>query len=264
MDQEKINMIIFQMTDILDNMQLLQLKKVLEEVDSDQRKSDDSEDLLKRFISTKRLEGRSERTLTYYQMTIKTMLDSLNKNVRAITTDDLRQYLSDYQESHNVCNMSVDNIRRNLSTFFNWLEDENYILKSPVRRIHRIKSTASVKEAYSDDELERLRDNCDEIRDLALIEMLSSTGMRIGELVLLNRDDVDFIERECKVLGKGDKERIVYFDARTKLHLQEYLISREDDNEALFVGLRKSYNQWNRTSNKKSWKKCWNKKMSSA
>ena len=249
MDQEKINMIIFQMTDILDNMQLLQLKKVLEEVDSDQRKSDDSEDLLKRFISTKRLEGRSERTLTYYQMTIKTMLDSLNKNVRAITTDDLRQYLSDYQESHNlkdthnVCNMSVDNIRRNLSTFFNWLEDENYILKSPVRRIHRIKSTASVKEAYSDDELERLRDNCDEIRDLALIEMLSSTGMRIGELVLLNRDDVDFIERECKVLGKGDKERIVYFDARTKLHLQEYLISREDDNEALFVGLRNPHNR---------------------
>ena len=243
MDQEKINMIIFQMTDILDNMQLLQLKKVLEEVDSDQRKSDDSEDLLKRFISTKRLEGRSERTLTYYQMTIKTMLDSLNKNVRAITTDDLRQYLSDYQESHNVCNMSVDNIRRNLSTFFNWLEDENYILKSPVRRIHRIKSTSSVKEAYSDDELERLRDNCDEIRDLALIEMLSSTGMRIGELVLLNRDDVDFIERECKVLGKGDKERIVYFDARTKLHLQEYLISREDDNEALFVGLRNPHNR---------------------
>ena len=139
--------------------------------------------------------------------------------------------------------MSVDNIRRNLSTFFNWLEDENYILKSPVRRIHRIKSTASVKEAYSDDELERLRDNCDEIRDLALIEMLSSTGMRIGELVLLNRDDVDFIERECKVLGKGDKERIVYFDARTKLHLQEYLISREDDNEALFVGLRNPHNR---------------------
>ena len=243
MNQEKINIIMSKMTNILDNMQLLQLKKVLEEVDSEEKNENDSGNLLNRFISTKRLEGRSERTLSYYQMTIEKMLDSLNKNVRAITTDDLRQYLSDYQESHNVCNMSVDNIRRNLSSFFNWLEDGNYILKSPVRRIHRIKSAASVKEAYSDDEIERLRDNCNEIRDLALIEMLASTGMRIGELVLLNRDDIDFIERECKVLGKGDKERIVYFDARTKLHLQEYLTSREDDNEALFVGLRNPHNR---------------------
>lgn len=243
MNQEQINMIMSKMSDILDNMQLIQLKKVLEEVDSGDNNGEDSKELVKRFISTKRLEGRSERTLSYYQMTIEKMMDSLCKNVRAITTDDLRRYLSEYQETHNVCNMSVDNIRRNLSSFFNWLEDENYILKSPVRRIHRIKSTASVKEAYSDDEIEKLRDNCNEVRDLALIEMLASTGMRIGELVLLNREDIDFVERECKVLGKGDKERIVYFDARTKLHLQEYLVSREDDNEALFVGLRKPHNR---------------------
>ena len=245
MDQEKINMIIFQMTDILDNMQLLQLKKVLEEVDSDQRKSDDSEDLLKRFISTKRLEGRSERTLTYYQMTIKTMLDSLNKNVRAITTDDLRQYLSDYQESHNVCNMSVDNIRRNLSTFFNWLEDENYILKSPMKRIHKIKTDKVIKETYSDETLELLRDNCNNLRDLAIIDLLSSTGMRVGELVRLNINDIDFENRECVVFGKGNKERPVYFDARTKIHLRNYINSRNDDNAALFVSLDAPHDRLN-------------------
>ena len=243
MNQELINAIMYKMMDILDNMQMLQLKKVLEELENEDLSKDDSDELLQRFISTKRLDGRSERTLIFYHNPIENMMNSSSTNVRGITTDDLRQYLSEYQETHNVSNMSVDNIRRNLSSFFNWLEDENYILKSPVRRIHRIKSTASVKEAYTDDEIERLRDNCNEIRDLAIIEMLASTGMRIGELVLLNRDDIDFSERECKVLGKGDKERIVYFDARTKLHLQSYLESRDDDNNALFVGLRKPHNR---------------------
>ena len=166
------------------------------------------------------------------------MINSLNINVRAITTDDLRMYLSDYQNDSKASKASIDNIRRNLSSFFGWLEDENYILKSPVRRIHKIKTTTVVKEAYSDDEMENLRDACREIRDLALIDMLSSTGMRIGELVQLNIKDINFDERECIVLGKGDKERIVYFDARTKIHLQEYVDSRNDDNEALFVGLR--------------------------
>jgi site-specific recombinase XerD len=166
------------------------------------------------------------------------MLQAIDKNVKAITTDDLREYLTDYQSRSTVSKQSVDNVRRNLSSFFTWLEDENYILKSPVRRIHKIKTTTPVKETYSDDEMERLRDSCKEIRDLAMIDLLSSTGMRVGELVLLNREDIDFNERECIVLGKGDKERMVYFDARTKLHLQEYLKSRSDTNPALFVGLR--------------------------
>ena len=243
MDQEQINVIMSKMVDVLDNIQLIRLKKVLEDVAYSQVNEDDSKELLKKFIATKKLEGRSERTLIYYQRTIERMLDSLDMNVRAITTDDLRKYLTSYQDSGNISKVSVDNMRRNMSSFFNWLEDENYILKSPVRRIHKIKATIPIKEAYSDDEMERIRDNCKEIRDLAIVDLLASTGMRIGELVLLNKADIDFNERECIVLGKGNKQRIVYFDSRTKLHLQEYLDSRDDTNDALFVGLRKPNNR---------------------
>lgn len=243
MDLEQINKIMYQMADVLDNTQLMQLKKVLEDLSSEEIKDNDSRELLERFIATKQLEGRSERTLKYYKVTIEKMMTAIDKNIRAITTDDLRQYMAEYQKNSNAGKMSIDNIRRNLSSFFNWLEEENYILKSPVRRIHKIKTTTAVKETYSDDEMERLRDCCTEIRDLAIVDMLASTGMRIGELVQLNIEDIDFDERECIVLGKGDKERIVYFDARTKLHLKEYLESRKDNNEALFVGIRKPHNR---------------------
>lgn len=186
MNQENVNRIMYQMTDYLDNYQLMQLKKVLEDMSNEKFDENDSEELLAKFLANKKLEGRSERTLVYYKNTIEKMINTLNINVRAITTDDLRMYLSDYQNDSKASKASIDNIRRNLSSFFGWLEDENYILKSPVRRIHKIKTTTVVKEAYSDDEMENLRDACREIRDLALIDMLSSTGMRIGELVQLN------------------------------------------------------------------------------
>lgn len=242
MEQEMINEILHQMTDVIDNIQMMQLKKVLESF-SDNGNKETSEELISRFISTKKLEGRSERTLLYYNSTIEKMMKCINKDVRAISTDDIRNYLAFYEQNSNASKTSIDNIRRNLSSFFNWLEDENYILKSPVRRIHKIKSAISVKETYSEDEMEKLRNGCLEKRDLAIVDLLASTGMRIGELVLINREDINFIERECIVLGKGDKERIVYFDARTKLHLQDYLNSRTDDNEALFVGLRSPHNR---------------------
>ena len=176
-----------------------------------------------------------------------TLLDNLIKNLQKpfnqVETEDLRVYLSEYQKRNNASKQTIDNIRRILSSFFTWLEDEDYILKNPVRRIHKIKTTKQVKETYSDEALERLRDNCKCIRDLAIIDILSSTGMRVGELVKLNRIDVDFVNRECVVLGKGSKERVVYFDARTKLHLQNYLNSRKDENEALFVSLLEPHNR---------------------
>ena len=171
------------------------------------------------------------------------MLFRIGKGVKNIITDDLRTYLTDYQTSKNSSKVTIDNIRRILSSFFSWLEDEDYILKSPVRRIHKVKITASIKETYSDESLELMRDSCLELRDLAIIDMLASTGMRVGEMVLLNRADIDFNERECIVLGKGDKERPVYFDARTKLHLQNYLASRMDNNPALFVTLKAPFNR---------------------
>ena len=197
--------------------------------------------LVSSFVSAKRIEGLSEKTLHYYRKTIETMSKQINKPIQTISTDDLRKYLSNYQEKNKSSRVTIDNIRRILSTYFSWLEDENYILKSPIRRIHKIKCATIIKEVYSDESLEKMRDSCSTKRDLAMIDILASTGMRVGELVLLNIKDINFQERECKVVGKGNKERIVYFDARTKIHLQEYLESRVDRNESLFVSLNAPY-----------------------
>lgn len=189
------------------------------------------------FLSAKSVEGCSERTLNYYQTTIDNMIKDIGKNIKVIETDDLRNYLTNYQKINNCSKVTIDNVRRILSSFFSWLEDEDYIVKSPIRRIHKIKTSKIVRETYSDEVIERLRDGCKEIRDLALIDFLSSTGVRVGELVKLNIENIDFENRSCIVLGKGSKEREVYFDARTKLHLEKYLSLRNDNNPALFVSL---------------------------
>ena len=196
------------------------------------------QDFVELFLSAKRIEGCSEKSLKYYKSTIESMLNELQKGVKYIVTDDIRGYLTEYQEKNKSSKVTIDNIRRILSSFFSWLEDEDYILKSPVRRIHKVKTGTNIKETYSDEALELMRDSCTELRDLAIIDMLASTGMRVGEMVLLNRNDIDFNERECIVFGKGSKERVVYFDARTKIHLQNYLENRIDDNPALFVSLK--------------------------
>ena len=194
-------------------------------------------------MAAKRIEGCSEKSLKYYESTILALLADLGKDVKHIVTDDIRTYLTEYQARKQSSKVTIDNIRRILSSFFSWLEDEDYILKSPVRRIHKVKTGTNIKETYTDEALELMRDNCTELRDLAIIDMLASTGMRVGEMVLLNREDINFNERECVVFGKGDKERIVYFDARTKIHLLNYLNSRDDNNPALFVSLQKPYNR---------------------
>ena len=249
MNEKLITDLLQEMLPYLDNYQLQQLQEKMKYVlraydviyNTSVEQEDDNCELISKFISSKRIEGRSEKTLKYYQTTIETMMLSLGKNARHILTEDLRNYLTKYQKEHQSSRVTIDNIRRILSSFFSWMEDEDYIIKSPVRRIHKVKTAFSIKETYTDEELEIMRDNCDEIRDLAIIDMLASTGMRVGEMVLLNREDLDFSERECVVFGKGDKERIVYFDARAKLHLQEYLDSRTDSNPALFVTLRAPY-----------------------
>ena len=201
--------------------------------------------LINQFLSAKKIEGCSENTLKYYCNTLTNLISALQKNICEVTTNDLRLYLSNYQSSHNTSKVTLDNIRRIMSSFFTWMEDEDYIMKSPVRRIHKVKTTQMVKETLSDENLEQLRDKCTHPRDLAIVDLLISTGMRVGELVKLNRSDVNFAERECVVLGKGDKERQVYFDAKTKIHLQHYLDSRKDSNPALFVSHQAP---WNRLS----------------
>lgn len=249
MRDELISEVVQRMLPYLDNKQLVNLQnnlnQVLQRYDVELinggNSENDNQELVEKFISAKRVEGCSEKTLKYYLATIEVMTSSLEKDVRTIQTEDLRKYLTDYQIQNDSSKVTIDNIRRILSSFFAWLEDEDYIIKSPVRRIHKVKTVSNIKETYTDEELEWMRDSCEELRDLAIVDMLASTGMRVGEMVLLNRDDLNFNERECIVLGKGSKERMVYFDARTKLHLQEYLKGRVDDNPALFVTLRAPY-----------------------
>lgn len=240
------NMILQEMITHLTDNQYEELNRILVKVLSNYKieeiKNEESDktnqNYIDSFLSAKRLEGCSEKSLKYYKSTIEIVLNSIDKSIKNITTNDLRNYLTEYQEKHGSSRVTIDNIRRILSSFFSWLEDEDFIIKSPVRRIHKVKSASVIKETYSDESLELMRDSCDNLRDLALIDILASTGMRVGELVLLNKDDINFNERECVVFGKGDKERVVYFDARTKIHLQNYLDSRNDDNKALFVTLK--------------------------
>ena len=245
MKQNLIKDVVQEMLPYLNNAQNEKLQEVLrytlakyEITDSQNKEGNSEQDFVELFLAAKRIEGCSEKSLKYYKATIETMLDELKKDVKHIVTDDIRGYLTEYQEKKKSSRVTIDNIRRILSSFFSWLEDEDYILKSPVRRIHKVKTGTNIKETYSDESLELMRDNCTTLRDLAIIDILASTGMRVGEMVLLNRNDIDFNERECIVFGKGSKERVVYFDARTKIHLQNYLKSRTDNNPALFVSLK--------------------------
>lgn len=253
MKEELIETIMQQMLPYLDNAQMEKLKDTLHycmhdvEIVTDSSRLpkpvETNESLLSKFMSAKRVEGCSVKTLNYYQSVLLKLFSMVPVSVLHMKTEHIRSYLSAYAERTKCSKSNLDNIRRILSSFFTWLEEESYILKNPVRRIHKIKVDKTVKETYSDEAMERMRDECHCLRDLAIIDLLASSGMRVGELVRLNREDIDFDNRECIVFGKGSKERPVYFDARTKIHLKNYLDSRTDDNPALFVSLLKPYNR---------------------
>ena len=238
--QQLINDILHDMSEVLSAKELYALQIVLQKklnTQNNQTYPYTNIEYMDMFISAKRIEGCSERTLAYYKATIEHMLSIIVTPLRQIQTDDLRAYLAEYQLRNNCSKTTVDNIRRNLSSFFSWLEAEDYIIKSPIRRIHKIRTGSKVKETLSEECIEKLRDSCLQIRDLAMIDLLYSTGIRVGELVNLNINDVNFEERECIVYGKGNKQRKVYFDAKTKVHLKRYLEQRIDYSEALFVTL---------------------------
>lgn len=237
------------LNDMAEELSVMQLKKLqgvllrrLQEPE-EQKEPAHNDEYLEMFINAKKIEGCSLRTLNYYRSSVRHMLSMIKTPVRKITTEQLREYLAAYQQINNCGKSTVDNIRRNISSFFSWLEEEDHILKSPMRRIHKIKTKTKVKETISDEDIERLRDHCEEIRDLAIIDLLYSTGIRVGELVNLDINDINFEERECIVYGKGEKERRVYFDAKAKLHLQDYIASRTDSNPALFVTLDSPYDR---------------------
>ena len=252
MKEQFVNDVQQKMLPVLNNEQLMRLRVVLEETltgfslsvaSGENTEQAPLINLLEAFLAAKRIEGCSEKTLKYYQDTLEALIKAVGKTPQQMTTEDLRAYLSDYQMNRSASKVTMDNIRRIFSSFFSWLEDEDYILKSPARRIHKVKTEKVVKETYTDEEMERMRDNCANLRDLSIIDLLASSGMRIGEMVNLNRQDINFNERECVVLGKGSKERVVYFDAQTKIHLQNYLDERTDDNPALFVSLRAPFDR---------------------
>lgn len=249
--EDILNDIVNVIKNVLSDKQMMQVSSSIKDVlakyeinkkaSNEERREKENTELLETFLSAKKIEGCSDKTIHYYQSSIVKLLKELSKNIKEICTNDIRCYLAEIQEKNNLSKVTIDNLRRIFSSFFSWLEDEDYIAKSPVRRIHKVRTDTLVKEVLSDENIETLRDSCDEPRDLAMIDLLLSTGVRVGELVKMNRDDIDFQERQCKVFGKGNKEREVYFNARTKIHLQRYLESRTDDNPALFVTLSKPH-----------------------
>lgn len=249
--EDILNDIVSEIKDVLSDKQLMQVSNSIKDVlakyeinkkaSNEERREKENTELLETFLSAKKIEGCSDKTIHYYQSSIGKLLKGLSKSIKEICTNDIRCYLADIQEKNDLSKVTIDNLRRIFSSFFSWLEDEDYIAKSPVRRIHKVRTDTLVKEVLSDENIETLRDNCNELRDLAMIDLLLSTGVRVGELVKMNREDIDFQERQCKVFGKGNKEREVYFNARTKIHLQRYLESRTDDNPALFVTLSKPH-----------------------
>lgn len=246
--QNQIYFILKDMSECLNIAQMKQLQEVLlKRLDASEPSvvQVDNVDYMDMFLAAKRIEGCSDRTISYYRTTILSMLQYINAPVRQITTEILREYLAQYQKLRNCSKVTIDNVRRNLSSFFSWLEEEDHVIKSPIRRIHKVKTGTTVKEVISDESIEIMRDGCKTKRDLAIIDLLYSTGMRVGELVNLDIMDINFEERECIVYGKGDKERRVYFDARTKLHIQNYLKERKDKNTALFVSLNSPYERLN-------------------
>lgn len=249
--EDILNDIVSEIKDVLSDKQLMQVSSSIKNVlakyeinkkaSNEERREKENTELLETFLSAKKIEGCSDKTIHYYQSSIVKLLKGLSKCIKEICTNDIRRYLADIQEKNDLSKVTIDNLRRIFSSFFSWLEDEDYIAKSPVRRIHKVRTDTLVKEVLSDENIETLRDSCNEPRDLAMIDLLLSTGVCVGELVKMNRDDIDFQERQCKVFGKGNKEREVYFNARTKIHLQRYLESRTDDNPALFVSLAKPH-----------------------
>lgn len=243
---EKIVTVLNEMSAYLSIAQMKKLQEVIIKTFAEneaKRNNISNAEFLEMFLAAKKVEGCSDRTIQYYRMTIEHMFKMISTEIRKITTEEIRSYLAGYQENSHCSNVTIDNIRRNISSFFSWLEEEDYVLKSPMRRIHKIKTKTVVKSTISDEGIEKLMDNCKKIRDLAIIDLLYSTGIRVGELVNLNIEDIDLEGRECVVYGKGDKERRVYFDAKAKVHIKEYIDSRNDSNPALFVTLDAPYDR---------------------
>ena len=198
---------------------------------------------LQEFLDVKALEGCSKATIENYKFNLNKFLLGVRKDPTEITTQDIRKYLADYKRERGVSNTTLDNMRRVFQSFFTWMHREGYIIKDPCAAVNKIRADKIIKNPYSDEEMELMREAAKNLREKAIIEVLYSTGMRIGELEKLNKDDIDFVNGKAIVFGKGAKEREVYFNVKAQLALKKYLENRNDTNEALFVGLQSPYNR---------------------
>lgn len=254
MIEKLISGIIASMQDNLTDEQLQQLENVLvvqlhglkiEEESTELVVSERHwEKVLRLYIASKRLENCADSTLENYERCVRMMMQGLNKRLQDITTNDLRFYLAVYRDQRKISMSYMETLRHYISSFFTWLTDEGYINRNPARRLKRVKVPQKIKKPYTAEEREHLKDIAKTQRDLAIMELLYSTAGRIGEVVAINRDDVDFYRKEIVIYGqKGKKERTVYLTDGCIYHLKKYLDSRSDDNPALFVSLRKPYNR---------------------
>ena len=197
--------------------------------------------LVRKFIATKKLEGKSERTLRRYQPELEKLVYFLDKKLYEVSPYDLRLYLSLYKEQRKISNRTLENMRKTISTFFGWLHDEGLIGQNPARAVKQIKYDKIVRKPFTRVERERLKNACCQLRDLALTEFLYASGLRVSEVVSLDRTSIDFITREATVIGKGGKERRFYLSEVCAEYLRQYLNSRCDNNAALFVGTKSPY-----------------------
>lgn len=247
MNIEIINAIKTEMQDTLNQEQMDKLDKVLNmtlgsSIDSHYCDKD-KKNLIKKFILAKKIEGCSKRTEEYYEATLLFFEKHIGCSICSVKTEQIRDYLIKYQKINNCSNVTLDTVRRILSSFYKWLEEENYVLKSPMKRIHRIKSPVVIKPAFTEEQTEVIRKTASQnLRNLTIIDLLLSSGLRVSELVNLNRSSVNLSTRTCVVFGKGAKQREIYFDVRTKIELENYLKSRKDKCRALFVSSRKNKN----------------------
>ena len=197
--------------------------------------------LVRKFIATKKLEGKSERTLRRYQPELEKLVYFLDKKLYEVSSYDLRLYLSLYKEQRKISNRTLENMRKTISTFFGWLHDEGVITQNPARAVKQIKYDKIVRKPFSAVDREKLKNACCQLRDLALTEFLYASGLRVSEVISLDRSSIDFITREATVIGKGGKERRFYLSEVCAEYLRQYLNSRCDDNAALFVGTKSPY-----------------------
>ena len=197
----------------------------------------DNERYIAMFIDAKRVENLSARTLEYYESTLRRDVAYIGKPVRFVDANDVRRCLAWLLVDRGCSPTTVNNDRRILSTFFQWLEDEDIIRKSPVKRTKALKEEKGDKKPFTDEDVVRMREACRDDRDRAIVELLLSSGMRVSEMCGLDRADVDLAARECEVLGKGRKRRTCYFSAAAKFYLEKYLESRDDGNAALIVSM---------------------------